>query len=278
MGCDEPPALLVEPSGIVLWLWYEVAIGLAVVVVVLSALLLALPDGDGTPIEPVIVALALGVGCLALARQAVAYRRTAGWVDVDDDGWDELRREAQAEREGREVISGEELAPPPTAADVAAARHESFSAHASRLCVVALLTVAVWAGLVAALVAGAVLTKKWSTPFILWCACVAALACAASTLPLFTSAHACAAANGSSTGLRLALACSQPPWQLCAGATYAARGVVNTVRSVDARVPCCHHMRKAHNAARAPGQKAEATAPGELEAPPFAVPDEFPEA
>ena len=67
-------------------------------------------------------------------------------------------------------------------------------------------------------------------------------------------------------------------WQLCAGATYAARGVVNTVRSVDARVPCCHHMRKAHNAARAPGQKAEATAPGELEAPPFAAPDEFPEA
>ena len=109
-------------------------------------------------------------------------------------------------------------------------------------------------------------------------AAVAALACAASTLPLFASAHACAAANGSSTGLRLALACSQPPWQLCAGATYAARGVVNTVRSVDARVPCCHHMRKAHNAARAPGQKAEATAPGELEAPPFAAPDEFPEA
>ena len=117
MGADQPRALLAEPSGIVLWLWFEVAVGLSVVVVVLSALILGL-DVDGAPPIPVIVALILGVGCLALAHQARSYRRTAGWVDVDDDGWDELRREAQSERDLR---GWEELAPPPTAADVAAA-------------------------------------------------------------------------------------------------------------------------------------------------------------
>ena len=42
MGADQPPALLAEPSGIVLWLWFEVAVGLSVVVVVLSALILGL--------------------------------------------------------------------------------------------------------------------------------------------------------------------------------------------------------------------------------------------
>ena len=100
MGADQPPALLAEPSGIVLWLWFEVAVGLSVVVVVLSALILGL-DVDGAPLIPVIVALILGVGCLMLAHQARSYRRTAGWVDVDDDGWDELRREAQSERDER---------------------------------------------------------------------------------------------------------------------------------------------------------------------------------
>ena len=82
-----------------------------------------------------------------------------------------MRREAQSERDLR---GWEELAPPPTAADVAAARHESFSAHASRLCAVSALTVIAWAGLVGCLIAGAVLAKEWSTEFILWCACVAA--------------------------------------------------------------------------------------------------------
>ena len=83
MGADQPPALLAEPSGIVLWLWFEVAVGLSVVVVDLSALILGL-DVDGAPPIPVIVALILGVGCLMLAHQARSYRRTAGWVDVDD--------------------------------------------------------------------------------------------------------------------------------------------------------------------------------------------------
>ena len=98
MGADQPPALLAEPSGIVLWLWFEVAVGLSVVVVVLSALILGL-QVKGAPLEPVVVALILGVGCLLLAPQARSCRRTAGWVDVDDDGWDELRREAQSERD-----------------------------------------------------------------------------------------------------------------------------------------------------------------------------------
>ena len=48
MGADQPPALLAEPSGIVLWLWFEVAVGLSVVVVVLSALILGL-EVDGAP-------------------------------------------------------------------------------------------------------------------------------------------------------------------------------------------------------------------------------------
>jgi len=185
MGADQPPALLAEPSGIVLWLWFEVAVGLSVVVVVLSALILGL-QVKGAPPIPVVVALILGVGCLLLAHQARSYRRTAGWVDVDDDGWDELRREAQSERDLR---GWEELAPPPTAADVAAARHESFSAHASRLCAVAALTVIAWAGLVGCLIAGCVLAARdaWSTEFILWCACVAALAISVSTCVESTS-------------------------------------------------------------------------------------------
>ena len=54
MGADQPPALLAEPSGIVLWLWFEVAVGLSVVVVVLSALILGL-QVKGAPLEPVIV-------------------------------------------------------------------------------------------------------------------------------------------------------------------------------------------------------------------------------
>ena len=283
MGADQPPALLAEPSGIVLWLWFEVAVGLGVVVVVLSALILGL-DVDGAPLIPVIVALILGVGCLLLAHQARSYRRTAGWVDVDDDGWDELRQEAQSERDLR---GWEELAPPPTAADVAAARHESFSAHASRLCAVAALTVLAWAGLVGYLIAGAVLADEWSTEFILWCACVAALAISVSTLPLFARAHSCAAANGESSALRFALALSQPPWQLCAGATRAARATAAFFRSVDARLPCCHHVRKAHKAARAPkGPKKGSESPRKknAEATPeetdeqFAAPDEFPEA
>ena len=281
MGADQPPALLAEPSGIVLWLWFEVAVGLSVVVVVLSALILGL-DVDGAPPIPVIVALILGVGCLALAHQARSYRRTAGWVDVDDDGWDELRREAQSERDLR---GWEELAPPPTAADVAAARHESFSAHASRLCAVSALTVLAWAGLVGCLIAGAILCKEWSTEFILWCACVAALSISVSTLPLFARAHSCAAANGESSALRFALALSQPPWQLCAGATRAARATAAFFRSVDARLPCCHHVRKAHKAARAPKAKASesprkknADATDEEVDDQFAAPDEFPEA
>ena len=281
MGADQPPALLAEPSGIVLWLWFEVAVGLGVVVVVLSALILGL-DVDGAPLIPVIVALILGVGCLLLAHQARSYRRTAGWVDVDDDGWDELRREAQSERDLR---GWEELAPPPTAADVAAARHESFSAHASRLCAVSALTVIAWAGLVGCLIAGCVLADAWSTEFILWCACVACLSISVSTLPLFARAHSCAAANGESSGLRFALALSQPPWQLCAGATRFARGTAAFFRSVDARLPCCHHVRKAHMAARAPkGPKTEsprkknADATDEEVDDQFAAPDEFPEA
>jgi len=281
MGADQPPALLAEPSGIVLWLWFEVAVGLGVVVVVLSALILGL-DVDGAPLIPVIVALILGVGCLLLAHQARSYRRTAGWVDVDDDGWDELRREAQSERDLR---GWEELAPPPTAADVAAARHESFSAHASRLCAVAALTVIAWAGLVGCLIAGCVLADAWSTEFILWCACVACLSISVSTLPLFARAHSCAAANGESSALRFALAVSQPPWQLCAGATRAARATAAFFRSVDARLPCCHHVRKAHKAARAPkGHKSESPRKKNAEATPeetddqFAAPDEFPEA
>ena len=281
MGADQPPALLAEPSGIVLWLWFEVAVGLSVVVVVLSALILGL-DVDGAPPIPVIVALILGVGCLALAHQARSYRRTAGWVDVDDDGWDELRREAQSERDLR---GWEELAPPPTAADVAAARHESFSAHASRLCAVSALTVLAWAGLVGCLIAGAILCKEWSTEFILWCACVACLSISVSTLPLFARAHSCAAANGESSALRFALALSQPPWQLCAGATRAARATAAFFRSVDARLPCCHHVRKAHKAARAPKpkdaespRKKNADATAEETDDQFAAPDEFPEA
>jgi hypothetical protein len=283
MGADQPPALLAEPSGIVLWLWFEVAVGLSVVVVVLSALILGL-DVDGAPLIPVVVALILGVGCLMLAHQARSYRRTAGWVDVDDDGWDELRREAQSERDLR---GWEELAPPPTAADVAAARHESFSAHASRLCAVAALTVLAWAGLVGCLIAGAILCKEWSTEFILWCACVAALSISVSTLPLFARAHSCAAANGESSALRFALALSQPPWQLCAGATRAARATAAFFRSVDARLPCCHHVRKAHKAARAPKgppkgaespRKKNAEATAEETDDQFAAPDEFPEA
>ena len=282
MGADQPPALLAEPSGIVLWLWFEVAVGLSVVVVVLSALILGL-DVDGAPVEPVIVALILGVGCLMLAHQARSYRRTAGWVDVDDDGWDELRREAQSERDLR---GWEELAPPPTAADVAAARHESFSAHASRLCAVSALTVLAWAGLIGCLIVGAVLAKEWSTEFILWCACVAALSISVSTLPLFARAHSCAAANGESSALRFALALSQPPWQLCAGATRAARATAAFFRSVDARLPCCHHVRKAHKAARAPKGPQEASSPRKKNAEAteeevddqFAAPDEFPEA
>ena len=281
MGADQPPALLAEPSGIVLWLWFEVAVGLGVVVVVLSALILGL-GVDGAPLIPVVVALILGVGCLLLAHQARSYRRTAGWVDVDDDGWDELRREAQSERDLR---GWEELAPPPTAADVAAARHESFSAHASRLCAVAALTVLAWAGLVGCLIAGCVLADAWSTEFILWCACVACLSISVSTLPLFARAHSCAAANGESSGLRIALACSQQPWQLCAGATRVARATAAFFRSVDARLPCCHHVRKAHMAARAPkGPKTESPRKKNADASPeevddqFAAPDEFPEA
>ena len=50
------------------------------------------------------------------------------------------------------------------------------------------------------------------------------LSISVSTLPLFARAHSCAAANGESSALRFALALSQPPWQLCAGATRAARG------------------------------------------------------
>ena len=282
MGADQPPALLAEPSGIVLWLWFEVAVGLSVVVVVLSALILGL-QVKGAPLEPVVVALILGVGCLALAHQARSYRRTAGWVDVDDDGWDELRREAQSERDLR---GWEELAPPPTAADVAAAWHESFSAHASRLCAVSALTVMAWAGLVGCLISGAVLARgEWSTEFILWCACVACLSISVSTLPLFARAHSCAAANGESSALRFALALSQPPWQLCAGATRAARATAAFFRSVDARLPCCHHVRKAHKAARAPKAPKEASprkknadaTPEELDDQ-FAAPDEFPEA
>ena len=282
MGADQPPALLAEPSGIVLWLWFEVAVGLGVVVVVLSALILGL-DVDGAPLIPVVVALILGVGCLLLAHQARSYRRTAGWVDVDDDGWDELRREAQSERDLR---GWEELAPPPTAADVAAARHESFSAHASRLCAVSALTVIAWAGLVGCLIAGAILCKERSTEFILWYACVACLSISVSTLPLFARAHSCAAANGESSALRFALALSQPPWQLCAGATRAARATAAFFRSVDARLSCCHHVRKAHKAARAPkGPKgSESPRKKNAEATPeetddqFAAPDEFPEA
>ena len=282
MGADQPPALLAEPSGIVLWLWFEVAVGLSVVVVVLSALILGL-DVDGAPLIPVIVALILGVGCLMLAHQARSYRRTAGWVDVDDDGWDELRREAQSERDLR---GWAELAPPPTAADVAAARHESFSAHASRLCAVSALTVIAWAGLVGCLIAGCVLADAWSTEFILWCACVAALAISVSTLPLFARAHSCAAANGESSALRFALALSQPPWQLCAGATRAARATAAFFRSVDARLPCCHHVRKAHNARARKGPKERAESPRKKNADAtdeevddqFAAPDEFPEA
>ena len=282
MGADQPPALLAEPSGIVLWLWFEVAVGLGVVVVVLSALILGL-DVDGAPLIPVVVALILGVGCLLLAHQARSYRRTAGWVDVDDDGWDELRREAQSERDLR---GWEELAPPPTAADVAAARHASFSAHASRLCAVSALTVLAWAGLVGCLIAGCVLADAWSTEFILWCACVACLSISVSTLPLFARAHSCAAANGESSALRFALAVSQPPWQLCAGATRAARATAAFFRSVDARLPCCHQVRKAHKAARAPKAPKEASSPRKknADASPeevddqFAAPDEFPEA
>ena len=134
MGADQPPALLAEPSGIVLWLWFEVAVGLSVVVVVLSALILGL-DVDGAPPIPVVVALILGVGCLALAHQARSYRgRQAGSTSMTTAGTS-CGREAQSERDLR---GWEELAPPPTAADVAAARHESFSAHASRLCAVCL--------------------------------------------------------------------------------------------------------------------------------------------
>ena len=83
------------------------------------------------------------------------------------------------------------------------------------------------------------------------------LSISVSTLPLFARAHSCAAANGESSALRFALALSQPPWQLCAGATRAARATAAFFRSVDARLPCCHHVRKAHKAARAPkGPKA----------------------
>ena len=221
---------------------------------------------------------------MMLAHQARSYRRTAGWVDVDDDGWDALRREAQSERDLR---GWEELAPPPTAADVAAARHESFSAHASRLCAVSALTVIAWAGLIGCLIAGAILCKEWSTEFILWCACVACLSISVSTLPLFARAHSCAAANGESSALRFALALSQPTWQVCAGATRFARGTAAFFRSVDARLPCCHHVRKAHKAARAPkGPKERAESPRKKNAAAtpeemddqFAAPDEFPEA
>ena len=86
--------------------------------------------------------------------------------------------------------------------------------------------------------------------------------------------------------MRFALALSQPPWQLCAGATRAARATAAFFRSVDARLPCCHHVRKAHKAARAPkGPKgSESPRKKNAEATPeetddqFAAPDEFPEA
>ena len=98
-----PPALLTDASGMVLWLWYEVAVGMSVVVVVLSAYLAARR-------APLVGGAAAGLGLvtLALARTAYSYRFTAGWVDVDDGGWEALRREAQAERDG---AAGEEELP-----------------------------------------------------------------------------------------------------------------------------------------------------------------------
>ena len=65
-----------------------------------------------------------------------------------------------------------------------------------------------------------------------------------------------------------------------------AAGRVCVRAAVDARLPCCHHVRKAHKAARAPKgpkgsespRKKNADATPEETDDQFSAPDEFPEA
>ena len=103
--CVTPPVNLTDESGMVLWLWFEVVIGLSLVVIVLGGYL-AGRGVSGPGASAVVLGGAFGCACglglavLGLARAAHSYRSTAGWVDVDDGGWEALRREAAAEKCG----------------------------------------------------------------------------------------------------------------------------------------------------------------------------------
>mmetsp|Transcript_10505 Transcript_10505/g.31594 ORF Transcript_10505/g.31594 Transcript_10505/m.31594 type:complete len:245 (+) Transcript_10505:844-1578(+) len=212
---------------VTLWLWFEAAVGLALVDVVLSILLLALRSG--APAGPVGLAGALGLATLVAARYAHGYRFTAGWVDVDDEGWGALRKEAAAAR-GQRTAEPPELGVPPTAAEVGAARVKSFEAHAPRLLAVTVVSAVAWTALAVAVAAGAATTRSWSAPFCLWVATAAGLAVSASTLPLFARAHTCASAlalvdprSGTARCMRYVFVVSRPAWALCAAATAAGR-------------------------------------------------------
>lgn len=256
-----PPALLTDASGMVLWLWYEVAVGMSVVVVVLSAYLAARR-------APLVGGAAAGLGLvtLALARTAYSYRFTAGWVDVDDGGWEALRREARAERDGAEAEDAPDLGgDAPDEAEIAAARRESFKEHASRLAGLAACAAAASLGLVAT--AGAAAAGRASGAALLHAAACALLGAAAATLPLFAHGDRCAAALAAAGAapaavevFRAAFYAALLPWAACAGLTFAATAAARCCRAADAALPvdarraayACRRRLEAVARARAP--------------------------